>query len=77
MTFKELKAKHKENLKWSRKIDRANEKTAREREKVEKKICSKIHCLDCPFFRTNKCREFVNDGDFSHLWDWYKGEGGR
>lgn len=77
MTFKELRAKHKKELKRSKEIDRATEKTARERAKVKKKICSKIHCLDCPFLRTNKCRDFVNDGDFSHLWDWYKGKGER
>lgn len=75
MTFKEARAKHKKDLKRSKEIDKANEKIAREKAKVEKKICSRIHCLECPFRQTDKCREFVKDGDFSHLWDWYKGKG--
>lgn len=73
MTFKEARQIHEKGLKRSREIDKANERIEREREKVKKKICSNIHCLDCPFYRTNKCREFVNDGDFSSLWNWYRG----
>jgi len=73
MTFNEARKKHKQDLKRSKAIDKANEKKEKEREKVKRKICCKIHCLECPFCRTDKCREFIKNGDFSHLWNWYKG----
>ena len=74
MTFRDARARRKEGLKKSRKIDSQREKIAVEKARIKKKICGKIYCDDCIYEMTDKCVEFVKDGDFSALLNWAKGK---
>lgn len=74
MTFRDACAKKRKWLKESRKIEKQLEKSHRKKARIKAKICNKIDCTDCFFSMTDKCVEFVKDGDFSALLNWAKGK---